>query len=63
MACTSTKLDSSTQTAGDIAKLYWDARFLMSWMPSNGRQSEEEEDTFIFTCVHKPAEVVDLHHA
>jgi hypothetical protein len=23
------KLDSSAQTAGDIAKLYWDARFLM----------------------------------
>jgi hypothetical protein len=27
------KLDSSAQTAGDIAKLYWDARFLMSYMP------------------------------
>jgi hypothetical protein len=25
----SRKLDSSAQTAGDIAKLYWDARFLM----------------------------------
>jgi hypothetical protein len=24
------KLDSSAQIAGDIAKLYWDARFLMS---------------------------------
>jgi hypothetical protein len=23
------KLDSSAQTAGDIEKLYWDARFLM----------------------------------
>jgi hypothetical protein len=23
------KLDSSAQTAGDIAKMYWDARFLM----------------------------------
>jgi hypothetical protein len=23
------KLDSSAQTVGDIAKLYWDARFLM----------------------------------
>jgi hypothetical protein len=23
------KLDSSAQTAGDTAKLYWDARFLM----------------------------------
>jgi hypothetical protein len=31
------KLDSSAQTAGDIAELYWDTRFLMSWMPSNGR--------------------------
>jgi hypothetical protein len=24
--------------------LYWDARFLMSWMPSNGRSLEEEEE-------------------
>jgi hypothetical protein len=24
------KLNSSAQTAGDIAELYWDARFLMS---------------------------------
>jgi hypothetical protein len=24
------KLDSSAQTSGDIAELYWDARFLMS---------------------------------
>jgi hypothetical protein len=23
--------------------LYWDARFLMSYMPSNGRPLEEEE--------------------
>jgi hypothetical protein len=37
------KLDSSAQTVGDIAKLYWDARFLMSWMPSNGRPLEEEQ--------------------
>jgi hypothetical protein len=31
MTCTSTKLmNSLAQTPGDIAKLYWDARFLMS---------------------------------
>jgi hypothetical protein len=26
--------------------LYWDARFLMSQMPSNGRPLEEEDDIF-----------------
>jgi hypothetical protein len=26
-------------------KLYWDARFLMIWMPSNGRPFEEEDVT------------------
>jgi hypothetical protein len=38
------KLDSSAETAGDIAKLYWDARFLMSEMYSNGWPLEEEEE-------------------
>jgi hypothetical protein len=38
------KLDSSAHTADDIAKLYWEARFLMSQMYSNGRPLEEEED-------------------
>jgi hypothetical protein len=28
-----------------VNKLYCDARFLMSWMPSNGRPMEKEDDT------------------
>jgi hypothetical protein len=31
-----------------IAKLYWDARFLMSYMYSNGRPLEEEEKKKMF---------------
>jgi hypothetical protein len=34
---------SSTLWPAPVQRLYWDARFLMSQMPSNGRPLEEEE--------------------